>query len=164
MIRPLLPALTLLAVAVACSLDGPDFQGKSCVTSADCPSLYSCVLDGSGAKVCNLGVYSGQVGVDGGVDYCSGAEAVLNASCTLGCHGPSTAGSGQDSFRLDYYEPPAGTSAVGAYAKRDRIQARINDANAPMPPAPSELSDDDKALLNQWIAGGAPFCFADAGT
>ncbi len=163
MVRPLIPVLVLLSAVVACSLDGPDFQGKSCTTSADCPALYSCVLDGSGAQVCNLGVYNGQVGVDGGIDYCSGAQAVLNANCTLGCHGPSTAGSGQDSFRLDYYEPAAGVAAVGAYAKRDRIQTRINDANSPMPPAPAQLSAGDKALLNSWVAGGAPFCFAGAG-
>jgi hypothetical protein len=36
----------------------------------------------------------------------------------------------------------------------ERVQARINDAERPMPPVPTKLTDAEKKLLNAWVDGG----------
>jgi len=96
------------------------------------------------------------------VDFNRDVRPILSDRC-FKCHGPDT--SNQDSeFRLDSFDNA--TMDLGGYAgivpgdlDASVLHARIHDADDPMPPADDlkKLSETDKAILDEWIAGGAKF-------
>ena len=85
---------------------------------------------------------------------CDVAE-VLRDNC-LGCHGdPPVAGAPMPLTTWEHIQAPAASDeSVRVY---EMMNVRINSETAPMPP-PSEgaLGDEDKAVLNEWLAASAP--------
>nr|BDT35258.1 hypothetical protein MFMH1_49270 [Myxococcus sp. MH1] len=163
------------ALLVACTIDVADFTGKTCETAGDCPDTHVCVAvrQGQGRTCEVLGLPGADAGpTDAGPvpTYCDDVQPILAASCVSTCHGADTSGSGQSSFRLDYYVAPDGGAdgggLPGAFAKAERIRARTS-VFQDMPPSPTTVplpTAEQRALVARWVEGGAPFCDdADAG-
>ncbi|MBN1204488.1 MAG: hypothetical protein JXB05_06155 [Myxococcaceae bacterium] len=161
--------LSLVAVltAAGCLISQDELAGTSCQLDAECPESYACVGP-EGQRFCEI-IYpprpaaSDAGPTDAGVPptYCADIKPVLDGYCTANCHGPLTNNSGQNDFRLDYYEPDAG-QPKGAREMASRIRYRAFEIRT-MPPANSPSpSDAQRALLGRWAAVGAPFC--DGGT
>nr|WP_255653130.1 hypothetical protein [Myxococcus sp. XM-1-1-1] len=159
-------------VAVACSINVDDLAGRACTDDTECPSAYACTaVAADGQRTCEVIYPPSYAEADGGTDagpvptYCKDVAPILAASCVSSCHGADTSGSGQSSFRLDYYEP-TGNGAPGARAKALRIRVRTSDLKD-MPPSGSGVTQptaEERALVARWVAGGAPFCDSpDAG-
>ncbi|MBK9037165.1 MAG: hypothetical protein IPL61_38960 [Myxococcales bacterium] len=78
------------------------------------------------------------------------------------CHGQPARTVALESFRLDKYdaadpEPPL-NSDLGVYDMRSQVFARmITQANMPPPAAAAQPAAADRAKVEQWILGGAPF-------
>jgi len=152
------------ALATGCSLEAPDFTGKSCEAATDCPSTHACVAARPGeGRTCELLQPPGVTpAAEGPVPtWCKDIQPVLAASCVASCHGAVTDGSGRKDFRLDRYETVGGV--LGAKDKAERIQDRTY-AQRTMPPQGSpEPSEAERALIDRWFRGGAPLC-DDGGT
>ncbi|WP_248546630.1 hypothetical protein [Myxococcus fulvus] len=168
---PLLACGAVL-VAVACSINVDDLAGRACSDDTECPSAYACTaVAADGQRTCEVIYPPRYAEADGGTDagpvptYCDDVQPILAASCVSTCHGADTSGSGQSSFRLDYYEP-TGNGVPGARAKALRIRVRTSDLKD-MPPSGSGVTQptaEERALVARWVAGGAPFCDSpDAG-
>ncbi|WP_233262093.1 hypothetical protein [Vitiosangium sp. GDMCC 1.1324] len=167
MMRIHLSLLGLCAAAAAgCTIEAPDFSGKSCQSPADCPSAYTCVAARSGAgRTCEVlngpGVTEPN---DGPVPtWCSDIQPILAANCVSSCHGATTKDSGRADFRLDMYEADGGVA--GAKLMAPRIHARAVTFRTMPPPGRGlpEPTEDERSLINRWASGGAPFC-GDGGT
>ncbi|MCK8503772.1 hypothetical protein M0222_39045 [Myxococcus fulvus] len=161
-----------MLVAVACSINVDDLAGRACSDDTECPSAYACTaVAADGQRTCEVIYPPRYAEADGGTDagpvptYCDDVQPILAASCVSTCHGADTSGSGQSSFRLDYYEP-TGNGVPGARAKALRIRVRTSDLKD-MPPSGSGVTQptaEERALVARWVAGGAPFCDSpDAG-
>ncbi|MCP3059971.1 hypothetical protein LXT21_14400 [Myxococcus sp. K38C18041901] len=168
---PLLACGAVL-VAVACSINVDDLAGRACSDDTECPSAYACTaVAADGQRTCEVVYPPHYTDADGGTDagpvptYCKDVAPILAASCVSTCHGADTSGSGQSSFRLDYYEP-TGNGVPGARAKALRIRVRTSELKD-MPPSGSSVTQptaEERALVARWVAGGAPFCDSpDAG-
>ncbi|WP_239576500.1 hypothetical protein [Archangium primigenium] len=143
-----------------CTLEAPDFTGKSCELAADCPTTHACVAARPGAgRTCELLVPPGVTPEETGPvpTWCGEIQPILAASCVSSCHGADTSGSGNRTFRLDRYETVAGVA--GAKDKAERIQARAYEQRS-MPPSYYEvqLTEEQRTLLDRWVRGGAPLC------
>jgi hypothetical protein len=168
MTRLLARAALCLTFLAGCTTPSIDFAGKTCEAASDCPETYACVAtDGGPGGTCELlGAPDAGEGGDGDAGpvvvptYCDDIGPILAASCVSTCHGAVQTGSGQTSFRLDYYEPDAG-GLPGAKAKAARIKVRTSDQTMPPPGSPAPTAAE-RALLARWVEGGAPFC-SDAG-
>ncbi|AKF86346.1 hypothetical protein SAMN05443572_10535 [Myxococcus fulvus] len=159
-------------VAVACSINVDDLAGRACSDDTECPSAYACTaVAADGQRTCEVVYPPSYTEADSGTDagpvptYCDDVQPILAKSCVSTCHGADTSGSGQSSFRLDYYEP-TGNGVPGARAKALRIRVRTSDLKD-MPPTGSGVTQptaEERALVARWVAGGAPFCDSpDAG-
>ncbi len=83
-----------------------------------------------------------------------GVGDLLERECGL-CHSDPAAFGAPGGFRLDRYNAAdAGGGLLGAYEKRDRIDARAVSGTS-MPPS-GPLSDEDRAYLRVWLDAGAP--------
>jgi hypothetical protein len=159
--RLLARASLCLVLLAGCTTPAIDFAGKTCEAASDCPETYACVAtDGGPGGTCELlgAPDAGPVVVP---TYCDDIGPILAASCVSTCHGAVQTGSGQTSFRLDYYEPDAG-GLPGAKAKAERIKARTSDSQTMPPPGSPAPTVAERALVSRWVEGGAPFC-SDAG-
>lgn len=79
-------------------------------------------------------------------------DRVLQSKCQS-CHGPEPKFGA--SFSLVTYDDVHAKRGDGEIY--ERIHERIHDASRPMPPPPNEmLPDDELAILDGWIAAGAP--------
>ncbi len=165
-----------------CLLLEGEFEGQPCGDDTQCPDYYRCVqLGPTQSKTCEVNFpskYQPPV-VDAGTRdagrvvtpfYCNEVKPLLDMYCTANCHGADTTGSLNDTFRLDYYTPPAG--GKGAFAMASRIKIRTTDL-ATMPPAVDLMGnpvpmipDAGRLVLSNWVLAGAPFCNTgtDAGT
>jgi hypothetical protein len=160
-----LSLLGLCAATAGCTIEAPDFSGKSCESSADCPRPYTCVAARPGAgRTCE--VLNGP-GVSGAFDgpvptWCQHIQPILLANCVSTCHGADTSGSGRPDFRLDVYEADGGIA--GARLMAPRIHARAVSFRTMPPPGRGlpEPTEDERVLIDRWASGGAPFC--DSGT
>ena len=152
------------AAVIGCSIEAPDFSGKSCASSDDCPSPYTCVAARpGGGRTCEVLRGPGTTPApDGPVPtWCKDIQPVLTASCVAGCHGASTTGSGRTDFRLDRFDDVSGVSGAKTMAARikDRAVGRT------MPPPGNPLpTDAEIALIERWASGGAPLCDGAGGT
>ncbi|WNG36289.1 hypothetical protein F0U61_23410 [Archangium violaceum] len=163
-----LSLLGLCAAAVAgCTIEAPDFSGKSCESIADCPKSYTCVAARPGAgRTCEVlntpGVSDPN---DGRVPtWCQDIQPILAANCVSSCHGADTTGSnGRSDFRLDLYEADGGVA--GAKLMAPRIHARVVTYRDMPPPGRGlpEPTEEERLLIDRWAAGGAPLC-NDGGT
>jgi hypothetical protein len=156
------------AMATGCTLEAPDFSGKSCGAALDCPEPYTCVTARPGAgRTCELlrGPGLSDPPASGPVPtWCNDIQPVMEASCVAGCHGPS--GIGPTGFRLDVYEGDGGV--LGARDMAARIKARAVTERTMPPPGSTAFSEDQRVLLDRWVTGGVPRCgdgaAPDAGT
>ena len=157
------------ALGTACSIEAPDFSGKSCDVAADCPETHVCVAARPGAgRTCELLQPPGVlVPEDVGPvpTWCKDIQPVMQASCVSSCHGEVTGGSGRADFRLDVYD------ATGNVAGAKQMAARIQDrgfTQRSMPPSyyTPQPSDEQRTLLDRWVRGGMPLCddTGDAGS
>ncbi len=101
---------------------------------------------------------------DGGsapVDFARDVLPILSNKCFV-CHGPD--GKEKDVLRLDTFEQA--TRDLGDYRAIDpqspgdsEVLARINDADAPMPPADAEkqLTAKERDVLSRWIKQGGEY-------
>lgn len=115
------------------------------------PAMFACGPVGGGGSGGRGG--AGGAGGAGGTGagaqpgnnpFCA-AKQVITAKCTS-CH--SNPPNSNAPFSLVTYQDVAPRAA--------RIQARINQAVGQMPPANApQLSADEKAAINNWVAGGA---------
>lgn len=153
--------LGLWAAAVGCTIEAPDFAGKSCESAADCPSSFSCVAARPGAgRTCEVLAGPGVSTPTGPVPtWCKDIQPVLAASCVASCHGITTAGSGRTDFRLDLYDASGGVLGARQMAPNVRARAVAHTMPPAGNPAPSEA---EIALIDRWATGGAPLC-GDAG-
>jgi len=154
------------ALAMGCTIEAPDFTGKSCVAAADCPSSHSCVAARPGeGRTCELLQPPGVTPTEDGPvpTWCKDVQPILAASCVDSCHGEVTDGSGKKDFRLDRYETVG--AVAGAKDKASRIQARAFEQPS-MPPSyySAQPTEEERAILDRWARGGAPFCDDGAGT
>lgn len=159
--------LAAVLVAAGCIISQDELAGRACSFDADCPDAYACVGP-EGLRTCEI-LYPPPTNTpDAGPPdagpvptYCKDVQPILAATCVSNCHGAVTSGSGQTTFRLDYYEPDAGQPR-GAKDMAARIKVRAFDLRT-MPlegsPAPT---DAERSVLGRWAAAGAPFC--DGGT
>ena len=159
--------LGVIGAITGCTIEAPDFSGKSCDSAADCPSAYTCVAARSGAgHTCEV------LGTPGVTDttptgpvatWCKDVQPILAANCISTCHGASTASSGRTDFRLDMYADNG--SVKGAKSMADRIKVRAVDQQTMPPPGNPAPSTDQLALISSWATGGAPECdTTDGGT
>ncbi|ATB40174.1 lipoprotein [Cystobacter fuscus] len=150
------------AMATGCTIEAPDFTGKSCTAAADCPAPLTCVAARPGeGRTCELLRGPGIAEPPGGPvpTWCNDIQPVMVAGCVAGCHGVS--GIGPKGFRLDVYEGDGGV--LGARDMAARIKARaVTERNMP-PLGSTEFSEEQRALLDRWVTGGAPLC-GDEGT
>jgi hypothetical protein len=149
-------------VATGCTIEAPDFTGKSCESMADCPRPYTCVAARPGAgRTCEVLNGPGTTDPNAGPvpTWCQDIQPILLANCVSSCHGADTSGSGRADFRLDVYEADGGTA--GAKLMAPRIHARTVVFRTMPPPAhPQQPTEEQRALIDRWAAGGAPFCAA----
>ncbi|APZ91715.1 Planctomycete cytochrome C [Fuerstiella marisgermanici] len=97
------------------------------------------------------------------VDFSRDVLPILSNKCFI-CHGPDSAGHGDDMLRLDSFE--------GASAERDGQKAidpdqlqnsillkRIHSADDPMPPADAEkqLTELERETLTRWVSSGGEY-------
>jgi len=174
--RLFLSAALCLGAVAACTLDVTDFTGKKCESAGDCPDTHVCVSarpgQGRTCEVLGLPGLSDGGEVDAGPvpTWCEDVQPLLAASCVSSCHGEDRSGSNDSPFRLDYYAPDAGDAGElpGAQSKAERIRQRAA-ISRDMPPSGSDVpfpTEEERALLARWAAGGAPLCpedTADAG-
>lgn len=150
------------AAAAGCTLESPDFTGKSCESPADCPPPYTCVAARPGAgRTCEVLNTPGTSGsTDGGPvpTWCQDIQPILAANCVSSCHGADTSGSGRTDFRLDMYEADGGIA--GAWLMAPRIYARAVTFRTMPPPGRGlpEPTEAERSLIDRWASGGAPFC------
>jgi len=156
--------LLLLGTAAAvggCLIDDIDFTGKTCEVPSDCPSGFVCLA--ASGTTCPLGSRSCcQLPPDAPPTYCADVKPILDAYCVSTCHGQINTGSGQTTFRLDYYEPTDG-GLPGAKAQAPRIKARATDQKTMPPVGVAAPAESQRATLGRWATAGAPFC-GDGGT
>lgn len=181
-----LQALILAAstvIAAGCFIDAGSFAGKSCETSNDCPSPYTCVQVRIGGRTCELvhglegGSYGtgtgGGSGAGGGgpsrnPDYCHDVKPILDRTCISNCHGLAMdyPGTRQD-FRLDYYAPSGANTLPGAKAKAvgagcvagvNCIKTRVSDDTMPPASATPRPSSAERSLIIKWVNTGATEC------
>jgi hypothetical protein len=152
-----------LAVAAAvsgCVVKDIDFIEKTCERPSDCPSPLLCLA--ASPNICPLGSRSCcQSAGDAPPFYCSDAKPILDAYCVSSCHGEIRTGSGQNGFRLDYYQSADG-GLPGAKAMATRIKARTTDQKTMPPVGVATPAESERATIGRWVAGGALFC-ADGG-
>jgi len=108
---------------------------------------------------------AGPAALAGEIRFGRDVRPILSDRCFL-CHGPDRA-KRQAGLRLDSFEAataprPDGAAIVPGAPERSALFARIHDADPDlvMPPPDSgkrPLSDDERALLVQWIEAGAPY-------
>ncbi len=153
---------------VGCVVPVSDFAGKRCEAAEDCPDPYVCVAVRPGAGRTCEALRSPEVADGGGIDpgpvptWCADIQPILAANCISSCHGVDSSTSQRTDFRLDYYAPDAGEPA-GAKAMASRIKVRAVDFQD-MPPLGNPMpTSSERALIGQWVEGGAPFC-TDAGS
>lgn len=160
--RILQSLLGLCAVAAAgCTIEAPDFTGKSCESAADCPQPYTCVAARPGAgRTCEVLNGPGVTDPNAGPvpTWCQDIQPILAANCVSSCHGATTTGSERPDFRLDMYEADGGIA--GAKLMAPRIHARTVTFRTMPPPGRGypEPTEAERALIDRWAAGGAPFC------
>lgn len=160
---------TVLLFVAACGTNVEDEQGKSCQTAADCRSPYTCVQTRPSLRTCELlplpkTTTIGEVQTEdaGQPYYCAEVSAVFNQYCVSSCHGAVRTGSGQQPFRMDYYDPPDDGGLPGAHQMAADIKIRTYDQRNMPPPGSPAPSDAQRLLIRNWVALGAPFC-NDAG-
>ncbi|QRK05773.1 hypothetical protein JQX13_37365 [Archangium violaceum] len=162
-----LSLLGLCAAAVAgCTIEAPDFSGKSCASIADCPKSYTCVAARPGAgRTCEVLNAPGVTDPNDGPvpTWCQDIQPILAANCVSSCHGADTSGSGRADFRLDMYEADGGVA--GAKLMAPRIHARVVTYRDMPPPSRGlpEPTEDERSLIDRWASGGSPSC-DDGGT
>lgn len=105
----------------------------------------------------NDGVDADDGTVDGGsgsdLTYYNFAKEVLDERC-IECHdGSPTAGGGTD-FTLTSYDESGGLA--GAFAKAERIKARVPVGRGMPPTGSHELTADQRSGLIEWVDAGAP--------
>lgn len=152
--------LGLCAVVVTgCTIEVPDFSGKSCESLNDCPRPYTCVAARPGAgHTCEVLNGPGITDPNAGPvpTWCQDIRPILEAHCVSACHGATTTGSGRPDFRLDMYE--ADGEVAGAKLMAPRIHARTVTFRTMPPPGHPEPTEAERALIDRWAAGGAPAC------
>ncbi|MBZ4416368.1 hypothetical protein [Myxococcus sp. RHSTA-1-4] len=160
--RLLASASLSVCAALACTIEVADFTGKKCESASDCPEPYVCVAARPGeGRTCEVLGLPGTRDVNAGPvpTWCADIEPILAASCVSSCHGADTSGSGNSTFRLDYYAPDAG-GVPGARAKAERIRQRAS-VFQDMPPPEGSVpipTAEQRALIARWAEGGAPLC------
>lgn len=154
--------ISVAGTLVACAVSVSDFAGKSCEVAEDCPDGYTCVAARPGAgrtcEVLNLPGLEDAGGPPTGPvpTYCKEVQPLLNAYCTSNCHGVDHSGSGQTGFQLDIYESTSTVKGAMEMAPRIQVRAvRFKDMPPVGRPAPT---DEEREILGNWAAGGAPFC------
>ena len=154
--------LSLCAVvATGCTIEAPDFSGKSCESAYDCPRPYTCVAARPGAgRTCEVLDGPGTTDPNAGPvpTWCQDIQPILAANCLSSCHGPDTSRSNRPDFRLDMYEADGGVA--GAKLMAPRIHARTVVFRTMPPPEYPEPTEAERALIDRWATGGAPFCEA----
>ncbi|MET0402640.1 MAG: hypothetical protein ABW123_09565 [Cystobacter sp.] len=162
-IRWILLALGAAAVGPGCTIEAPDFSGKSCMTTADCPVPHTCVAARPGAgRTCEIlrGPDSAEPPADGPVPtWCADVQPVMAASCVSACHGSPETGNVRPGFRLDVYETAGGV--LGARDMAARIRERAVVQRTMPPPGGVEPTEAQRALLERWATGGTPLCAQD---
>jgi hypothetical protein len=160
--------LAAVLVAAGCIISQDELAGRACAFDADCPEAYACVGP-EGLRACEVIYPPRPATVDAGTPdagvaptYCKEVQPILEATCVSSCHGAVTTGSGQNTFRLDYYEPETGQPR-GAKDMAARIKARAFDLRTMPPPSSPAPTDAERAVLARWATAGAPFC-GDGGT
>jgi hypothetical protein len=154
--------ISVAVTLVACAVSVSDFAGKSCEVAEDCPDGYTCVAARPGAgRTCEVlglpditdagGTPTGPVPT-----YCKEVQPLLNTYCTSNCHGADHTRSGQTGFQLDIYESTSTVKGAKEMAPRIQVRAaRFKD----MPPVGNPVpTDEEREVLGNWAAGGAPFC------
>ncbi|KFA88484.1 hypothetical protein [Archangium violaceum] len=158
-LRPSLLGLCAV-VATGCTIEAPDFSGKSCESVSDCPRPYTCVAARPGAgRTCEVLNGPGTSDPNTGPvpTWCQDIQPILAANCVSVCHGTTTTGSGRADFRLDVYEADGGIA--GAQLMAPRIHARTVVFRTMPPPAASpQPTEEQRDLIDRWASGGAPFC------
>jgi len=141
------------AALVACADDGSGYEsgGPSYVGGDTAPS-------GGAGPGGGYPLGSGGVGGGGGAQSATGLpceiQTIVNNKCGL-CHGttPSAGAPFALVTQQDFQTVVPDGSSV-----HQRAKARINDVNNPMPPPlQPELTPDEKAKLDAWLAGGAQY-------
>jgi hypothetical protein len=152
--------LGLCAVVVTgCTIEAPDFSGKSCESLTDCPRPYTCVAARPGmGRTCEVLNGPGTNGPNTGPvpTWCQDIRPILEAHCVSACHGADTSVSGREDFRLDMYEADGGIA--GAQLMAPRIHARTVVFRTMPPENSPQPTEEQRALIDRWAAGGAPFC------
>lgn len=146
-------------VATGCTIEAPDFSGKSCESLDDCPRPYTCVAARPGAgRTCEVLNGPGITDPNAGPvpTWCQDIRPILEANCVSTCHGAITTGSDRSYFRLDMYEADGGVA--GAKLMAPRIHARTVVFRTMPPPGNPEPTEAERALIDRWAAGGAPAC------
>lgn len=130
---------------------------------SECPASYRCVTVSADQRSCEVVYPPAPLDTDAGTSdagpvptWCQDIRPILAASCVSSCHGESTTGSGRTDFRLDMYEADGGVA--GAKLMVPRIHARTVTFRSMPPPGNPEPSEAERALIDRWAAGGAPFC------
>ena len=91
--------------------------------------------------------------------WCKDIQPILAATCVSSCHGETTSGSNRPDFRLDTYERVG--EVAGAKLMAPRIHARAVTFRTMPPPGHPAPTEAERALIDRWAAGGAPFCNGD---
>jgi hypothetical protein len=150
--------LVLVLPALAgCSLAPMDGTGRVCREASECPIGMACVAPTPGETgECRFGAAAGPPAGGNVPTYCAEVKPLLDQYCAT-CHRSPPGGGAPSSFRLDTYAAVDGIR--GAQAKADRIAARLQDRDRPMPP-PAALQPPAaaRATLAAWANAGAPEC------
>lgn len=177
--RLALAATAALAVA-GCIIATSDRAGEPCQTRDDCDDpFYDCIATVvDGPTTCQVrfppaqeAPDAGDAGTVGPVYWCTEIQPLMEKSCSA-CHGEDRSAAGNLPFRLDRYEDNEDAGLTGAKTKATRIKARAVDFQDMPPKWPDGgaqiedggalLSAEERALIDQWVKAGAPFC-ADGG-
>src|SRR5712692_10166463 len=152
-----LAALAWLGMAVVmggCMVPDVEFTGKTCQVASDCPSSHTCV-PATQASCLPASQRCCQPLSAATPFYCSDVKTILDSYCVSTCHGEINTGSGQTTFRLDYYELDGGLP--GARVQAPRIKARAADQKTMPPVGVAAPFDSQRATLGRWVDQGAPF-------
>jgi mono/diheme cytochrome c family protein len=84
--------------------------------------------------------------------YHADAKALLEKYC-VSCHGGEPSNNAPAEFTLGIYEDIG--QLKGAFSSASRIKVRIEDGTMPPKSADLPLPEEDKAILVEWINGGA---------
>jgi hypothetical protein len=154
-----------IVTVAACVLATPDYSGRSCDDSSDCPEPYACVFGarpGSG-RTCEV-LYpppyqdGGVEPLDGGpVYYCSEVKPLLDAYCTY-CHGEESQLS--PGMRLDIFDGGFDVKGAGQIAGRIKLRAYDRE-DMPVRYATVFPTKDERRILALWAVTGGQEC--DAG-